>query len=51
VNISWWVGWVEKNDNVYIFANNLETGYAGIRFSKARIEITRKILKELNILP
>ncbi len=52
MNIGWWVGWVESpNGNVYFFANNIESENPTENFIKGRIEITRKILKELNILP
>ncbi len=55
INIGWWVGWVEftngEENNVYFFANNIESKEPTDNFIKGRIEITRKILKELNILP
>jgi beta-lactamase class D len=51
MNIGWWVGWVEKDNNVYFFANNVESENPDENFIKGRIEITRKILKALNILP
>jgi beta-lactamase class D len=52
MNIGWWVGWVESaGGNVYFFANNIEGVNPTENFIKGRIEITRKILKELNILP
>lgn len=48
-NIGWFVGWLEKDNNVYFFANNIETKNAGENFPAARKEITKKILKELGI--
>ena len=48
-NVGWFVGWVEKNDNVYFFVNNCQTKNPGEGYP-ARIEITRKILSELRIL-
>lgn len=51
INVGWWVGWVETNNNVYFFANNIESEEPTDNFIKGRFEITRKILKELNILP
>jgi beta-lactamase class D len=51
-DIGWFVGWYEKNNNVYIFATNIETPSPSAKnFPAARIEITIKILRELNILP
>lgn len=49
-NVGWFVGWVEKNDNVYFFVNNCETREPGDGYP-ARIEITKKILSVLGILP
>lgn len=51
LNIGWWVGWVEKDNNAYFFANNIESEEPAENFIKGRTEITKKILKELNILP
>jgi beta-lactamase class D len=48
--IGWFVGWVEKNNNVYFFVNNCQTNNPGEGYP-SRIEITRKILSELRILP
>lgn len=50
INYGWWVGWVEKNDNAYFFAVNIESEEPTDNFIRGRIEITKKILKELNIL-
>ncbi len=49
-NIGWYVGFVEKCGNVYFFATNIETKEANSDFAKARIEITRKILKRVKVL-
>jgi beta-lactamase class D len=49
-NVGWFVGWVEKDDNVYFFVNNCQTQNPGDSYP-ARIEITKKILSELKILP
>ncbi len=49
--IGWYVGYLEKDENVYFFATNIETSemdYGVI--SSARIDITREILKELGLL-
>lgn len=50
VNIGWYVGYVEKGGNVYFFASNIETKQVKDNFPQARTEITKKILKELEIL-
>jgi len=47
--IGWFVGYVEKGNNVYFFATNLESKEPEEGF-KSRIEITRKILTDLEIL-
>ena len=47
--LGWYVGYVEKGNNVYYFALNIE----GDNFNeilKPRIEITRNILKQLGII-
>jgi beta-lactamase class D len=46
--IGWYVGYVEKDDNVYFFATNID-----IRNEKdpaARLELTRRCLKDLAVL-
>ena len=47
--VGWFVGYVEKGDNVYFFATNLETKNPDEGF-RSRIEITYTILKELGII-
>jgi len=47
--VGWFVGFVEKDDNVYFFTTNLETQTPDEGF-RSRIEITYNILKELGIL-
>lgn len=51
LNIGWYVGWVEKDKNVYFFALNIESKNPDDSFPAARIEITKDILRELKILP
>lgn len=48
----WWIGYVERKDNVYFFATRLlkDRTDTNINFGKCRKEITVKILKELHIL-
>lgn len=47
--VGWFVGYVEKNDNVYFFALNVESKNPEEGFV-SRKEITFKILKELGVL-
>jgi beta-lactamase class D len=48
--VGWFVGWVESKNNVYFFVNNCKTNNPGDSYP-ARIEITKKILSKLKILP
>lgn len=49
-NIGWYVGFVETKDNVFYFANCIQsTDFNNNDFAKSRIEITYLILNELNI--
>ncbi len=50
INIGWFVGWIEKEGNAYLFATNIETPNPRENFAASRKEITMKILKELGIL-
>ncbi|MAT57758.1 MAG: class D beta-lactamase [Ignavibacteriae bacterium] len=45
----WFVGYVERNENVYFFAVNIHSAKNQKDFGKARIEITKNILKEMKI--
>jgi len=51
-NITWFVGYIETNDNVYIFATNIvpnqETDLN--TFNQVRIDLTKEIFKELKII-
>lgn len=51
-DVGWWVGYVERKDNVYFFATRVSKKIEtqNPRFSPCRKEITRKILKELKII-
>jgi beta-lactamase class D len=50
-DIGWFVGFVETKENVYYFANCIQTAnQSHPNFAKARKEITFLILKELHIL-
>lgn len=49
--LGWYVGYVEKKENVYFFATQVQTSDAdNAGFSQSRIEITRNILKELGVI-
>lgn len=52
-DIGWWVGYVEKKDNVYFFATRVQKPIeiSNDNFMDCRKEITRQVLTELNILP
>ena len=50
VYTGWYVGYVETDDNTYIFAMNMEEEvYEDIK-SQVRIELTKSVLKELGII-
>ncbi len=48
----WWVGYIEKQDNVYFFATRLikDRRESNPQFGKCRKDITKTILKQLKIL-
>lgn len=49
-DLGWFVGFIETNNNVFYFANCIESNKEFLpNFAIARIEITYRILKELNI--
>lgn len=46
----WYVGYVETDDNVYIFAMNMEEeNFENIK-SQVRIELTKNVLRELGVI-
>lgn len=47
-NIGWYVGYLEKGSNVYLFATNIDIRHE--KDASARIELTRRCLKDLNVL-
>ena len=51
-HIGWWVGYVERTDNVYFFATRLrkDRDESNPAFGKCRKEITKTLLAQLNIL-
>ena len=50
--ITWFVGFIETNDNVYIFATNVAPNENTDlnTFSQVRIELTKEIFRELEII-
>lgn len=51
MNIGWFVGYIEKGEDVYFFATNFETPYEDIyTLTEGRIVITKSILEELKML-
>ncbi len=49
-NIGWLVGYLEKNDNNYIFVNCIQSKGENPNFGEARIAIAKKALKDLGLL-
>jgi beta-lactamase class D len=48
--VGWYVGYIEKNNNVYYFANCIQSTNSEIPgFGRARIAITYKILNDLQV--
>jgi beta-lactamase class D len=50
INYGWFVGYVEKGENTYFFATNIESPQPEDSFAQARKAISLHILKELNIV-
>jgi beta-lactamase class D len=48
-NIGWIVGWLEENDNTYIFALNIRSEDAA-NFAQDRIELFRKVFTSMGLL-
>ena len=49
-NIGWLVGWLERNNNRYFYALRICSD-SPKGFSKARTELTRRVFREMNLLP
>lgn len=49
--VGWLVGWVERGEEAYFFAMNLDATRPGFPMREAREEITFGILEELGVLP
>ena len=45
--VGWWVGWVERGPDVYVFATSLEAANPTDAFGPARERITRRVLAAL----
>ena len=50
LEIGWLVGWVERDDNVFFFATNLESRDENFSMGSARKTVTYGILEDLGIL-
>lgn len=50
ISLGWYIGYLEKDADVYFFATNISSPTPNEQFSNAREAITRNILKELGIL-
>ena len=48
--LGWFVGYLKKDGNVYLFALNIETATAPKNFAAARVEIAKKIFGRLGLL-
>lgn len=51
-NVTWFVGYVETKNNVYYFATNVASNETTDlkTFGQIRIELTKEVLRELNII-
>jgi beta-lactamase class D len=49
-NYGWFVGYIEKDENIYFFATNIASDQPEDSFAQARKAISLNILKELGIL-
>lgn len=52
MNIGWFIGYVEKGEDVYFFATNISAPEpAPTDFGQLRIDITKRMLKDLGVIP
>jgi beta-lactamase class D len=50
--VGWWIGWVERGDDVYFFVTSLVAEKPDPRaFTRARLEVTAELLSRLGWLP
>jgi len=50
-NVGWWVGWLERESGVHVFATVLEARAPDSTFGPSREALTRRILEMLELLP
>lgn len=50
-NTGWWVGWVEKGPDVFMFASVLQANNPDESFGAARLSVVRSVLAQLGVLP
>jgi beta-lactamase class D len=48
--VGWWVGWVERGRDTFIFASMIEADSPGSSFGAARTGLAREVLRRLGIL-
>ena len=46
----WYVGWIERDSNVYFFAVNIEFKKPFRKFLKDRIPLSKELLKHYGVL-
>jgi beta-lactamase class D len=51
MQFGWLVGWVERGENTYFFATQIQSADPEIPMQRAQREITRGALRELGVLP
>lgn len=49
-NTGWWVGWVEKGPDVFIFASVLHANSPDDSFGPARLSVVRDVLGQLGVI-
>ncbi|MGB4247435.1 MAG: penicillin-binding transpeptidase domain-containing protein, partial [Pseudohongiellaceae bacterium] len=50
-NTGWWVGWVEKGSDVFMFASVLQANNPDESFGPARLSVVRSVLTQMGVLP
>ena len=48
--IGWFVGYVEKDGDVHFFATNVESATPDEHFGSSKVEITKEILRDLQVI-
>ena len=49
-SIGWLVGWIEENRHVYFFTTLLQSDKHDFDMTRARLDVTKDILKDLGFL-